>query len=176
MTTKPAPTLNLREYVSDVPNFPKPGVMFRDISPLLRSHFSDAVAQLAALYTNEEWAQIDYLAGIEARGFLMAAGMAVLKNKGLVTVRKQGKLPGRVLAQSYGLEYRTDILEMQYGQGCVLVVDDVLATGGTLAAAADLVQKTGHTVVGFACLINLRYLNQFTWQGITPRTLIDYDE
>ncbi len=167
---------DLRSFVTDVPDFPKPGIMFRDISPVLRNHFGEVIRQMAALFTEEEWRGIDFVGGIESRGFILAAGLAALQNKGFVKIRKKGKLPGPVVARSYGLEYGDDALEMQYGQGRMLVVDDVLATGGTLAAAADLAAESGHEVIGFACLINLTYLNDFSWHGQTPRTVIDYKD
>jgi adenine phosphoribosyltransferase len=166
--------VDLRSYITDVQNFPKPGILFRDISPLLREHFSEAILQMAALYTDAEWDAIDVIGGVESRGFILAAGLAVVKGKGFVKIRKAGKLPGVVAKRSYGLEYGEDAFEMQYGRGRMLIVDDVLATGGTLEAAAELAQKTGHTVQGLACLINLTFLNTFTWQGMAPRCVIDY--
>ncbi len=167
---------DLRQYVTHVPDFPKPGIMFRDISPLLRMHFGPAVEQMAALFTPQEWQKIDVIAGIESRGFILAAGMAAMQRKGFVKIRKAGKLPGNVFSRQYGLEYGEDALEIQPGVGRMLIVDDVLATGGTLAAAAELAQESGHEVAGLTCLINLRYLNDFSWQSIAPRCLLDYTE
>lgn len=164
----------LRAYVRDVSDFPKPGIMFRDISPLLRQHFGETINQMAALFSEQEWQNIDLIGGIESRGFILAAGLAAVKHKGFVKIRKRGKLPGPVVMKQYGLEYGEDALEMQYGSGRMLVVDDVLATGGTLAAAAELAQASGHTIAGFTCLIDLTYLNQFSWNGMKPRTLIEY--
>ena len=171
-TTKEHP---LRQYIKDVPDFPKPGIMFRDISPLLRWHFGEAIAAMADMFSQAEWARIDVVAGIESRGFILAAGLAALQGKGFVKMRKRGKLPGPVVMREYGLEYGQDALEMQPGSGRILIVDDVLATGGTLAAAADLAQESGHDVRGFCCLVNLAYLNQFTWHRQTARSLIHYD-
>lgn len=165
---------DLRQYVTDIPDFPKPGILFRDISPLLRHHFGATIEQMAALFSDEEWENIDLIGGIESRGFILAAGLAALKHKGFVKIRKKGKLPGKVVARKYGLEYGEDALEMQLGNGRMLVIDDVLATGGTLAAAAGLARESGHDVQGFACLINLTYLNDFSWEGMKPRTLIEY--
>ena len=166
--------LDLRDYVTSVPDFPKPGILFRDISPLLREHFGEAIAQMAALFSQEEWAGIDLIGGIESRGFILAAGLAAVKGKGFVKIRKAGKLPGNVVKRSYGLEYGEDALEMQHGSGRMLIVDDVLATGGTLAAAADLARESGHEVAGILCLINLKFLNDFSWNGLRCRSLIDY--
>jgi len=165
----------LKSYINDVPDFPKPGVIFRDISPLLRQHFGETIAQMAGLFSAAEWDKIDLIGGIESRGFILAAGLAAIQRKGFVKIRKKGKLPGPVVMRKYGLEYGEDALEMHYGNGRMLIIDDVLATGGTLAAAADLVRESGHEVADFACLINLKYLNQFSWNGLTPRTLIEYD-
>ena len=170
------PSYSLRDYIQDVPDFPKPGIMFRDISPLLREHFGDTINEMAKLLTPEEWKDIDLIGGIESRGFILAAGLAAVQRKGFVKIRKKGKLPGKVVMKRYGLEYGEDALEMQYGKGRMLIIDDVLATGGTLATAADLARDSGHTVCGFACLIDLRYLNNFTWQGLLPRTLIQYEQ
>lgn len=166
---------DLKTYIQNVPDFPQPGVMFRDIAPLLREHFSKAVEAMADLYTEEEWKKIDYVAGIESRGFILAAGIAALKRKGVVIIRKPGKLPGKTAKVSYGLEYGRDALEMHYGKGSVLIVDDVLATGGTLKAAADLATETQHQVMGFALLLDLKYLNNFSWNGIKPRCVLTYE-
>lgn len=165
----------LRDYIVDVPNFPKPPIVFRDISPLLRNYFSETIKQMADMLSHDEWHDIDLIGGIEARGFILAAGLATLKHKGFVKIRKQGKLPGKVIKKKYSLEYGEDALEMQPGSGKMLIVDDVLATGGTLATAAGLANECGYQVQGFLCLINLKYLNNFTWNGLAPRTLINYE-
>lgn len=167
---------NVRAYVRNVPDFPKKGILFRDIAPLLREHFAETIAQMSDMFSSAEWDKIDIIGGIESRGFILAAGLAAIKGKGFVKIRKAGKLPGPTAKRSYGLEYGEDALEMQFGTGKMLIVDDVLATGGTLAAAAELTRESGHEVVGFACLINLKYLNNFSWNGLTVKTLIDYDE
>jgi adenine phosphoribosyltransferase len=172
---KATPAETLRTFIHDVPDFPKPGILFRDISPLLREHFGETIREMAALLSAPEWKEIDLIGGIESRGFILAAGLAAIQNKGFVKIRKKGKLPGKVVMRKYGLEYGEDALEMHYGKGRMLIVDDVLATGGTLAAAADLAKETGHQVWGFACLINLTFLNKFVWHGLAPRTLIDYE-
>ncbi|PIR34025.1 MAG: adenine phosphoribosyltransferase [Alphaproteobacteria bacterium CG11_big_fil_rev_8_21_14_0_20_44_7] len=166
----------LRSHIKDVPDFPKPGIIFRDISPLLREHFGETIAKMAELLSEKEWAEIDIIGGIESRGFILAAGLAAVKQKGFVKIRKKGKLPGRVVVKSYGLEYGEDALEMQYGSGRILLVDDVLATGGTLAAAAELAKQSGHDVKAFSCLIDLNYLNDFSWNGMVCRSLINYEE
>lgn len=132
MTVATSPVLHveqLRKHVHDVPDFPKPGIVFRDIGPLLRMHFAETIAQLSHLLSDEEWAQVDMIGGVESRGFILAAGLAAVKNKGFVKIRKAGKLPGKIAQRQYGLEYGDDALEMQYGTGRMLIVDDVLATG-----------------------------------------------
>lgn len=161
------------DLIKAVPDFPKPGVSFKDISPLLKNNFKLAIDEFEKLLTKEEWKKVDYLIGIESRGFIFASALAERLGKGLVLVRKQGKLPGDVGSISCALEYGEAILEMQYGQGTVFIVDDVLATGGTLAAAADLAVQTGYEVLGFAVLMNLTYLNQFAWNGIKAHHILE---
>lgn len=173
--TEPA-ECDLRQYINDIPDFPKKGILFRDFSPLLREQFSACLTQMIALFSELEWSEIDVIGGIESRGFILGAGIAALKGKGFVKIRKAGKLPGDIVKRSYGLEYGEDALEMQYGRGRMLIVDDVLATGGTLSAAAQLAIDSGHQVAGFLCLINLSYLNKFMYADKTPRALILYRE
>src|SRR6202049_2270390 len=134
----------LRQAIADVADFPRPGILFRDISPLLRDHFDATVQAMDALLTDEEWSEIDALAGIESRGFILGAALAIRRGKGFVLVRKQGKLPPPVVDVSYDLEYGSGVLEMQRGNGRLLLVDDVLATGGTLTAAAELCERAGY--------------------------------
>ena len=154
--------MNLKDYIRDIPDFPKPGILFRDITPLLKDPgaFSQAIDIFADHYLSED---IDGIIGIEARGFLFAAPLAYRLGKPLLPVRKQGKLPFETHAVSYGLEYGSDMVEVHRdaiveGHN-ILVVDDLLATGGTLAAAAALVEKTGGHVVGLAVLIELTDLD-----------------
>jgi len=151
--------------VRDVPDFPKPGVIFKDISPLLADHraFVEVLQGLAAAGRDDAGeVVVDKVAGIEARGFILAAPVAVLLGVGLVPVRKAGKLPGEVIAQSYALEYGEAALEIPLDALApgerVLVVDDVLATGGTIEATAQLVDRAGATVEAVAVLIELAFL------------------
>lgn len=165
----------IRSYIRDVPDFPKAGVMFRDITPLLREKFELAIEAIDNLFTEEEWSTVDAIAGIESRGFIFGAALAIRRKKGFLIIRKPGKLPGMTARISYGLEYGKDSLEMQYGSGRLVIVDDVLATGGTLAAAANLAVQTNHEVAGFGVLLNLSYLNDFQWNGLKARHVVNYD-
>jgi len=152
----------LKSIIRDVPDFPKPGIVFKDITPLLADHaaFTELVRAFADAYRG---AGVTKVLGIEARGFLLAAPIAMELGAGIVPVRKKGKLPYKTVAASYALEYGTDTLEMHQdavkpGEK-VLVVDDVLATGGTAAAVCELVEKLGGQVAGVAMLIELEFLN-----------------
>ena len=141
MTTRAAQ--ELKAAIVDVPDFPKPGILFRDIAPLLKSHFAATIEALDGLLTEAEWRGIDAVAGIESRGFILGAALALKRGKGFVLVRKQGKLPPPVVDVAYDLEYGSGVLEMQRGQGRVLLIDDVLATGGTMRASAELCVARG---------------------------------
>ncbi|MBY0355090.1 MAG: adenine phosphoribosyltransferase [Rickettsiales bacterium] len=167
--------IDLRTLITGVPNFPKKGILFRDISPLLRTHFSETINQMGTLLNTAQWQEIDVIGGIESRGFILGAALAATQHKGFVKIRKKGKLPPPVSTRAYGLEYGEDALEMQAGSGRMLIVDDVLATGGTLHAAAELAQETGYQVQGFACLIDLCFLNDFSWQGLRATSLLTYE-
>ncbi|CAN5577613.1 adenine phosphoribosyltransferase [soil metagenome] len=156
--------------IHDVPDYPKPGVMFKDISPLLGSPlFPELIQEMADLVRDVD---CDAIAGIEARGFILGAAMAHELNVGFIPVRKKGKLPPPVYSQSYKLEYGEDTIEVKPGKGRVVVVDDVLATGGTLGAATEALTKAGYTVVDIAVLMDLRFLNQFRWQSLSAKSLI----
>lgn len=154
--------MDLTAFIRDVPDFPKPGILFKDIMPLFGNPdaFAHAVAQLAGHYPAE---RIDVLAAAEARGFLLAAPMALAMRKPLVPLRKPGKLPGATHSFKYDLEYGSAELHVHADAispgSRVLLVDDVLATGGTMAAACKLVEQTGGVVAGCAFLIELSFLN-----------------
>lgn len=153
--------IDLSTFIRDVPDFPEPGILFKDITPLLGD--SDAFsASLEAMAAPFDDAGIDVVVGIEARGFIFAAPLAQRFDAGFVPVRKPGKLPWRVNGHEYSLEYGTDRLEAHsdaIDEGArVLVVDDVLATGGTGAAAVALVRELGGDLVGFSVLIELDFL------------------
>ena len=131
---------NLEELIRNVPDFPKPGIVFKDITPIMENHFDELIEQMSS---NVNWDEIDVILGIESRGFILGAAMAIKYHKGFIPVRKKGKLPPPVVSENYELEYGTDSLEMALNQTPkkVLIVDDVLATGGTLNAVKNLCQK-----------------------------------
>ncbi|MBD3821661.1 MAG: adenine phosphoribosyltransferase [Thiotrichales bacterium] len=167
----------LAKYLDPVPDFPKPGILFQDISPLLKSHFTETIDAISALFSHDEWEEIDCLVGIESRGFIFASALAYKHNKGFIKVRKPGKLPNVKAKKSYGLEYGTDSLEMQAGQGQkVVILDDLIATGGSMEAAAHLCEEVGYDVVGLACLIDLTFLNNFNFKGMGVRSVIQFDD
>lgn len=148
-------------YVRDVPDYPQPGVVFKDITPLL-AHPAGLATVVDALVEPLQGRGIDLVAGLEARGFIFGAPAAVRLGAGFVPLRKAGKLPARTLAESYDLEYGTATVEMHADAvtpgSRVLVVDDVLATGGTGRAAVDLIRRAGGTVVEFSVLLELGFL------------------
>ena len=166
---------DLKRHIVDVPDFPRPGILFRDITPLLRSHFDATLDAMDRLFSDQEWQQIDALAGIESRGFILAAGLAVRRHKGFVPIRKQGKLPPPVVSAAYALEYGSAVLEVQSGGGRLALIDDVLATGGTMRAAAELSMMAGYQVRGLAALIDLRLAGDFAWHELPLRCVIRYD-
>jgi adenine phosphoribosyltransferase len=151
-------SLKLEDYIRSIPDFPKPGILFRDITPLLgnAAAFRQAVGAMADQFRDRK---IEMVAAAEARGFIIAAPVAIELRAGLVPIRKPKKLPFKTLSQTYQLEYGSDTLEIHadaISRGAkVLVVDDLLATGGTVDACCRLVEKAGGTVVGCAFLVEL---------------------
>ena len=154
----------LTSLIREIPDFPKPGILFRDISPLFAS--PKALTQISRdLVSPFDLAQFDLFAGIESRGFILASLLAGAYAKGFVPLRKAGKLPPPLVSASYKLEYGEATLEMNPGRGRVLIVDDVLATGGTLQAAVELCARAGYVVQGCSVLINLTSLNDFKYNS-----------
>ena len=157
-----AAVIDLKRHIRDVADFPKPGILFRDISPLLAdaSAWKSTVDRLATLIRPH---RPTILAGIESRGFLVTAPLAYVLDCGFMMVRKRGKLPGATVPHTYALEYGSDTIEIQdnaLGKGeRVVILDDVLATGGTLAAAITLLRGTGADVAAAMCIIELGFLN-----------------
>jgi adenine phosphoribosyltransferase len=170
----------LKAMIRQVPDFPKPGILFYDITTLLRDRdgFRAAIESLTAPYRD---AKIDVVVAVESRGFILGAAVADRLGTGFVPVRKPGKLPGKALRATYQLEYGTDALEMHDGaleEGQrVLVVDDVLATGGTARATVDLVKQQGATVHAVAFLIELRFLGgRGKLEGESVYAVLGYDD
>lgn len=154
--------MELRPFIRDVPDFPKKGIIFKDICPLLQNPtaFREVINDLAQRFDSN---RVDVVVGIEARGFIFGAALAYQMGTAFVPVRKVGKLPSEVIREHYSLEYGDNIVEMHRdaisaGQR-VLLVDDLLATGGTMAAAVNLVKRLGGEVVGVAFLVELAFLN-----------------
>ena len=154
--------MNLKEKIAEYPNFPKKGILFRDFSPILKDPSSlSLIADEFSKHFHPK--DIDLFAGIESRGFILATVLASRYNKGMMMIRKAGKLPGKTVKLSYTIEYGKDTIEIQKdiikeGQK-ILICDDLLATGGTAKASAKLIEKVGGKIVGFAFLIELTELN-----------------
>ncbi|KZD10000.1 adenine phosphoribosyltransferase [Oceanibaculum pacificum] len=170
--------MNIKDHIREVPDFPKPGILFYDISTLLMhpAAWRHTVEQLAEAMAPHK---PDLLAGIESRGFLVSAPLALKLGCGFIMLRKKGKLPGATVKHSYDLEYGTDTIEIQEGAvqpgQKVVLVDDLLATGGTMAAAAHLIRKVGGVVPAAACIIELTFLNGRSKLDMPVTTLAQYD-
>jgi adenine phosphoribosyltransferase len=172
--------MDLKDHIRSIPDFPKEGILFYDISTLLAhpDAWQVALGRLAKMVARY---QPDVLAGIESRGFLVAAPLASRLGLGFTMIRKQGKLPGDTVKYEYDLEYGTDTIEIQAdavqkGQR-VVVLDDLLATGGTMAASIELLNRVGADVVGTACIIELTFLGGRDRLGGVPfDTLMAYDD
>jgi adenine phosphoribosyltransferase len=154
--------MEIKSYIREFPDFPKKGVLFRDITPILRDPEAFARA-LDELYAPFKDSGVDAIVGVESRGFIFGAALAAKIGKGFIMLRKKGKLPGKKESISYKIEYGEDIMEMQVdaikNSERVLIIDDLLATGGTAEAAARMVEKMGGVVVGLSFLIELTGLN-----------------
>jgi adenine phosphoribosyltransferase len=175
MATK---AINLENHIRSIPDWPKKGILFRDITPLLADPkaFAAAIDALCADFTD---ADIKYVAAVEARGFIFGAAVARKLGAGFVPIRKKGKLPFKTESITYDLEYGTDTLQVHcdaVAKGAkVLMVDDLLATGGTMAAACKLIEKIGGQIVGISFLIELTELSgRGKLAGYTVKTVISY--
>jgi adenine phosphoribosyltransferase len=178
MTSSPA-SPDLRRWIRDIPDFPKPGILFRDLTPLMRdpAGWRETVRQLAEI---TERLKPDLIVGIESRGFIVGTSLATALGLGFVPVRKPGKLPGEVHGVDYDLEYGSDRLEI-HADGFedsprILIVDDLLATGGTAEACGQLVDLAGGEIVGFAFVVELADLGgrQRLPVGVAVESLVTY--
>ena len=165
----------IEALINKIPDHPKPGILFYDISTLILDNeaFGESLRLMCESVSNLE---IDLVAGIDARGFIFGSGMACKLNKGFVMLRKKNKLPGRTLSQEYNLEYGKDTIEINVNieNKRILLVDDLLATGGTANAAIKLLKKSGAKVKGFLCVIELSFLNGKQKLNIPFKSLIRY--
>jgi adenine phosphoribosyltransferase len=170
--------MNLKDHIRSIPDFPKPGILFYDISTLL-AHPKAWHATIEQMAEAVKKHKPDVLAGIESRGFLLAAPLALALGTGFVMLRKQGKLPGTTVRHTYALEYGTDTIEIQQdaiAKGTrVALVDDLLATGGTMAAAVTLLESVGGVVPAAACIIELTFLEGRKKLKVPVETLLQYD-
>jgi adenine phosphoribosyltransferase len=172
---------DIKRYIRTIPDYPKPGILFRDITTLLANlhAFRASIDELAWPFLN---ASIDYVAGIEARGFILGGAVAHQLGRGFVPIRKKGKLPYKVIGQDYALEYGVDTIEIHADAikagDRILIVDDLIATGGTSNAAIDLVRKSGGEVVAAAFVIDLPDLGgaeRLRNKGVKTHTLVAFE-
>jgi adenine phosphoribosyltransferase len=174
--------MNIKDHIRGIPDFPKPGILFYDISTLLAHPDAWQVA-MGRMSREVQKFQPDLLAGVESRGFLAAAPLALKLGCGFVMLRKKGKLPGKTIKHEYSLEYGTDTIEIQEdavqpGQR-VVIIDDLLATGGTMAAGVHLLRKVGANVTGAAAIIELSFLpgrQRLQEMDVPVTALVSYDE
>ena len=161
-----------KDYITEVPNFPEEGVNFKDISPLLADIevFEKCIGDMGDMVEIP-----DYWIGIDARGFIFASALSMYFGGGIVMCRKTGKLPPPVTRKRYQLEYGTEWIEMKEGKGTAVIVDDVLATGGTLRATNDLAKMVGYDVIDNLVLIDLQYLPRAEDFNLKVRSLIQYE-
>lgn len=179
MNTVHQPRLNYADFLRDVPDYPKPGIVFKDISPLLQDAraFATCIDDLADLAAG---LNATHIAGMESRGFLFGAPLAIKMGLGFLPIRKPGKLPWKTFAESYDLEYGQDTLEIHTDASAagerVLLVDDLLATGGTAAASVKLVRRTGAEVVGCLFVVELGFLDgRKMLHGLDSRSLLNLE-
>jgi|TARA_R110000764_G_scaffold69943_2_gene144600 adenine phosphoribosyltransferase len=161
-----------KEHITEYPNFPKDGVNFKDLSPLIADEqlFRSAVVDMGRQVRNPK-----YWVGIDSRGFIFASALSLLFGGGVVCARKKGKTPGNnVQSIDYDLEYGSDTLELPEGSGEVVIVDDVLASGGTLRATNELAEKAGYTIVGNVVLVDLKYVPRVENFDINVKSVVKY--
>lgn len=174
-------SLDLKALVRTIPDYPKKGILFRDITTLIEhpEGFKESIERMAAQYRGQG---ITHVAGIEARGFIFGAGVAIALGAGFIPIRKKGKLPGETIGQNYALEYGVDTIEIHAGvldgNDTVLLVDDLIATGGTAIAAVGLLRRTGATVAQAAFVIDLPALGgaaKLAAEGVEVNALMAFE-
>lgn len=169
--------MDYKQYISNVPNWPAEGVLFKDITPLLSDGKAFQFAMDDITLAIDEFDNCELIAGIESRGFIFGSAAATLNGIGFIPVRKEGKLPPPVEYIDSTKEYGNDVLEVKQGSGDVVIVDDVLATGGTLKATEQLLLSAGYNVIGAVVLIDLKYLHDDILIGGKPvKSIIQYNE
>lgn len=161
------------KLIIDIADFPKAGVTFKDISPLLDKKLDEVIT---AMGSRIDWSNIDAIVGIESRGFILGAAMAIKFKKGFIPMRKKGKLPPPVVSETYDLEYGSDQLELKLNSVTkrVVLVDDVLATGGTLKAAINLCEKNNYSIQAISMLIDLAFLNNMSKESDIIHSVLSY--
>ena len=164
--------MSYKDYITEVPDFPEEGVNFKDISPLLANQklFEECIDEMGMLVDMP-----DYWIGIDARGFIFASALSYEFGGGVVMCRKEGKLPPTVFSHSYSTEYSEDTIQIKQGDGTAVIVDDVLATGGTLQATNHLAKSAGYDVRGNLVLIDLKYVPRVEDFNLEVRSLIQYE-
>ena len=165
--------MNYKDYITEVQDFPKKGISFKDISPLLANNsvFSDTIWEM----NNLIGIRPDYWIGIDARGFIFASALSNNFGGGIVMCRKAGKLPPTVFSHSYSTEYSEDTIQIKQGDGTAVIVDDILATGGTLQAVNDLSKIAGYDVIDNLVLIDLLYVPRIKTFDLEVKSLIQYE-
>ena len=169
--------MSYKEYINEVPHFPSVGVDFKDISPLLQNQevFRSAIVDMGGYFDDH---LPDYWLGVDARGFLFAGALATYFGGGVIMCRKKGKLPPPTISKEYDLEYGSETIEMNYGKGLakVVVVDDVLATGGTIKAVNELAGEAGYDIIGNVVLIDLEYVPRVKDFGLNVESVVSYEK
>ena len=165
-----------KEYITEVPDFPKPGIGFKDISPLLADEqtFRSAIVDMG-MCVDAGYNCPDYWIGIDARGFIFASALAIYFGGGVTMIRKKGKLPPPTIDTQYNTEYSMDFVSIKKGEGKVVIVDDVLATGGTLKATNELAEKAGYNIIGNLVLVDLKYVPRVDNFNLNIDSVITYE-
>jgi len=163
--------MNYKKLINEYKDFPTPGVNFKDISPLLASEEFGNIINLMGNMVKKP----DYWVGIESRGFIFASALALKFGGGLLLCRKAGKLPGKIITDSYETEYSKDRLSIKYGTGDIIIVDDVLATGGTMMVVNKLCQSAGYNILDNLVLIDLKYVPRISAYNCSTKSLINYE-